>query len=63
MYLIETIEDICINDLKENDYIAITAGASTPTYLTNQIIDYLEQLDLNNQSTYIKPKVDLTKII
>lgn len=63
VYLIETIEDICINDLKENDYIGITAGASTPTYLTNQIIDYLEQLDLNNQSTYIKPKVDLTKII
>ena len=43
--------------------LQITAGASTPTYLTNQIIDYLEQLDLNNQSTYIKPKVDLTKII
>jgi 4-hydroxy-3-methylbut-2-enyl diphosphate reductase len=42
--LIESVEDIDENELNENMYVAVTAGASTPTALTDQVIDYLENL-------------------
>ncbi len=61
--LIETVHDININDLKQKDYAAVTAGASTPTYLTSQVIEYLEQFDYDCLSTYDKPDIDLKKII
>ncbi|MDD8048742.1 MAG: 4-hydroxy-3-methylbut-2-enyl diphosphate reductase [Thomasclavelia sp.] len=61
--MITSVEDININDLKDKTNIGISSGASTPTYLTNQVIDYLKQLDINNKDTYKKPKVDINKII
>lgn len=41
---IESIHDLNINLLKGKKHIAISAGASTPTYLTNQVITYLKNL-------------------
>lgn len=61
--LIESAEDICFEDLKDKQHIAVTAGASTPTYLTNMVIHYLEQLDLENPATYKLPIIDADKIL
>lgn len=63
VHLIETVKDINLDDLSSASYVGVTAGASTPTYLTNQVIEFLEQLDLNNPETFSKPVIDLTKII
>ena len=39
---IQTVQDIHKEDFKDYENIAITSGASTPTYLTNQVKEYLE---------------------
>lgn len=39
---VETIEDLDLSELNENSVVGITAGASTPTSLTNQIIEFLK---------------------
>lgn len=61
--LIESVEDIVLEDLKGKHHIAITAGASTPTYLTNMVIDYLEQFDFDDPMTHQKPIIDPDKIL
>jgi len=43
--LIENVTQINPNDLFVDATIAVTSGASTPTKLTNQVIDYLENFD------------------
>lgn len=63
VYMIESVEDITISWLKDKKKAAITSGASTPTYLTNMVIEYLEKFDYTNPDTYIKPQVDFTKIL
>ena len=60
---IDSIDQIEIEDLKNKHHVAITSGASTPTYLTNLIIEYLEQFDPNDQNTYEKPTIDYQKIL
>ena len=60
---IDSIDQIEIEDLKNKHHVAITSGASTPTYLTNLIIEYLEQFDPNDQNTYVKPAIDYQKIL
>lgn len=39
---IETVEELVMTDLKKYDKIGITAGASTPEWIINEIIDKLE---------------------
>lgn len=63
VYMIESVQDITENMLRNKNYAAISAGASTPTYLTNQVIDYLEQYDASNPNTYSKPNIDVHKIL
>lgn len=63
VYMIESIEDLDISVLKGKKKVAVSSGASTPTYLTNQVIAFLEQFDENNQQTYHKPCIDKTKIL
>lgn len=62
-HMIESVEDIDISWFDENEIVAITSGASTPTYITNQVISYIEQLDIKNKDTYPLPKVDISKIL
>lgn len=62
-YLINSVEDIDPRWFNSSDIIAITSGASTPTYLTNQVISYMEQLDLNDELTFTKPSVDIKSIL
>ncbi len=57
--LIESVEDINLDDLEKVERLAISSGASTPTYLTKQVIDYLENLDTNTT----KPNVEISKIL
>ena len=57
--LIESIEQLNPDILKEKNHIAVTAGASTPTYLTNMIIQYIEQFDKTNPETWIRSNFKL----
>lgn len=63
VYMIESIDDLDIEVLKGKTKAAVSSGASTPTYLTNQIIAFLEQFDENNLKTYQKPIIDQSKIL
>lgn len=63
VYMVESIEDLDISVLKGKQKAAVSSGASTPTYLTNQVISFLEQFDENNQQTYQKPVIEKDKIL
>ena len=56
IFSIQTVEDIDKKDFKKYSTIAITSGASTPTYLTNQVKDYLSN-DIE------KPKIRIQEIL
>lgn len=45
VYLIQSYQDINPLNYTANANIAISSGASTPTYLTNQVIEYFEKND------------------
>lgn len=62
-YMIESVHDIDIELLKNKKIAAVSSGASTPTYLTNQVIEYLNQFDYQDHNTYQKPELDMSKII
>lgn len=44
-FLIESVKDINPADLKGVKIVSVSSGASTPTYLTQEVIDYLESFD------------------
>ena len=46
------------------DRVAVTSGASTPTALTKEVIDYLAQYDHNDPSTWpLQRSVNMSKIL
>ncbi len=51
-YLIENVEDINPDWLIGNNTVAVTSGASTPTAITNEVIDFLESFDEKDESTH-----------
>lgn len=55
--LIDDVRDLINYNFNDIKNVAITSGASTPTYLTNQVISYLEAYPVN------LPTIDLSKII
>lgn len=59
--LIESVQDINCSALKNTDRIAVTAGASTPTYLTDQVVDYLKSF--NQDPHHPIPNIDIDKIL
>ena len=59
--LIGSALEISEDDLINVEKVYITAGASTPTYLTNQVIDVLKTY--NDTKELKKPMIDLAKII
>lgn len=63
VYMIESIDDLNIQVLKGQTKVAVSSGASTPTYLTNQVIDFLKQFDENDIKTYQKPLIEKNKIL
>jgi 4-hydroxy-3-methylbut-2-enyl diphosphate reductase len=61
VYRIESIEQLDTSLLKKDMRIAVTAGASTPSKLTQQIIDYLNIYDFENPAEL--PKVDIFTLL
>lgn len=62
-YMIESVADIKLEMLKDKHVAAVSSGASTPTYLTNQVIEYLRQFDYQDENTHLKPEINLDKIL
>ena len=54
---INDVNELNVDDLYEARRIAITSGASTPTYLTNQVIEYLENYPCQ------KPEIKIQDIL
>ena len=63
VYMIESINDLDIHVLKGKKKAAVSSGASTPTYLTNQIIQFLQQFNEYDSKTYQKPMIEKDKIL
>lgn len=59
VYLIDDVNGVLDEHIRHANKVAITSGASTPTYLTAQVIHYLKQYD----QTQDKPLIDIQKII
>lgn len=51
VYCVETVKDLLSIDFSKFNRVAITSGASTPTKITNQIIDYLETSKIKELKT------------
>jgi (E)-4-hydroxy-3-methyl-but-2-enyl pyrophosphate reductase len=54
-FLIETEEEIDPNDLIGLKNVGVTAGASTPKWLIDRIVQYLEQVDTPNTPIGLNP--------
>lgn len=63
VHMIESLQDLDIETLKGKKKAAVSSGASTPTYLTNQVIDFLKQFDEKNPQTFMKPIIEKSKIL
>lgn len=63
-YRIADLSELDIEWLKGKKSIAVTSGASTPTYITKEVIDFIEQFDENNPDTWeINSNIELNKIL
>lgn len=63
-YRISNVTEIDPEWLKGKQKIAVTAGASTPTPITKEVITYIEQFDEHDPSTWnIERTVDPNKIL
>lgn len=63
-YRIGDITELKLEWLEGIETVAVTSGASTPTPITKEVIDFLEQYDPNDESTWkIERKVTLSKIL
>ncbi|MFD1397325.1 4-hydroxy-3-methylbut-2-enyl diphosphate reductase [Kroppenstedtia eburnea] len=49
---VNEVTEIDIEWLKGKSYVGVTAGASTPTPITREVIKFLEQFDENDPSTW-----------
>ena len=63
-YRVADVSEIEIDWIKNAKKVAVTAGASTPTPITKEVIEFLEQFDPNNPETWKRErKVPLNKIL
>ncbi|MBT2685721.1 4-hydroxy-3-methylbut-2-enyl diphosphate reductase [Bacillus sp. ISL-37] len=63
-YRIADITELDIEWIKDTDTVAVTSGASTPTPITKEVINFLEQFEKENEETWAKEKkVPLHKIL
>ncbi|MCS0786694.1 4-hydroxy-3-methylbut-2-enyl diphosphate reductase [Cytobacillus pseudoceanisediminis] len=63
-YRIADITELDVNWIKDATTVAVTAGASTPTPITKEVITFLEQFNPIDESTWSrKKKVPLNKIL
>ncbi|PZE20349.1 4-hydroxy-3-methylbut-2-enyl diphosphate reductase [Paenibacillus xerothermodurans] len=63
-YRIADVSEIQLEWLKPVRRVGVTSGASTPTPITKEVINYLEQFDLDNPATWeIKRTLNKSKLI
>ncbi|HZG70909.1 MAG TPA: hypothetical protein VEY51_05155, partial [Chondromyces sp.] len=63
-YRVADVSEIQLDWLKGAKTAAVTAGASTPTPIVREVIQFLEAYDSNDESTWErKKKVPLEKIL
>ena len=63
-YRISDISELKLEWLKDANSVAVTAGASTPTPITKEVIHFLEQYDPTDENTWqLEKKVPLNKIL
>jgi 4-hydroxy-3-methylbut-2-enyl diphosphate reductase len=63
-YRIADISELELDWIKNATTVAVTAGASTPTPITKEVITFLEQFDPNDETTWERKKtVPLSKIL
>ena len=63
-YRIADLSEIDLDWIKQAKTVAVTAGASTPTPITKEVITFLEEFDPANESTWVtENKVPLSKIL
>jgi 4-hydroxy-3-methylbut-2-enyl diphosphate reductase len=63
-YRISDVSEINLDWLKGVKKVGITSGASTPTPITKEVIDFLQKYDENNKETWEKErKVTLNRIL
>jgi 4-hydroxy-3-methylbut-2-enyl diphosphate reductase len=64
-YRVADVSEIQVEWLRGVKKVAVTSGASTPTLITKEVIDFLEQFDENDPATYPPEKsgVDLARIL
>ncbi|MEC9485808.1 MAG: 4-hydroxy-3-methylbut-2-enyl diphosphate reductase [Candidatus Izemoplasma sp.] len=58
--VIESIADLTLEDLKDVKKVSITSGASTPTKITNEVINFLKIYDPDNPKTF-NPSSNITE--
>ncbi|WP_026558722.1 4-hydroxy-3-methylbut-2-enyl diphosphate reductase [Bacillus sp. J37] len=63
-YRISDLSELKLEWLKDVQTVAVTAGASTPTPITKKVIQFLEQYNPQDESTWnVDDKVPLSKIL
>lgn len=63
-YRIADVTELDINWIKDASTVAVTAGASTPTPITKEVIVFIEQFNPNDENTWVREKkVPLNKIL
>jgi 4-hydroxy-3-methylbut-2-en-1-yl diphosphate reductase len=63
-YRIADLSELDLDWIKNANTVAVTAGASTPTPITKEVITFLEKFDPANESTWVKENnVPLSKIL
>ncbi|WP_394232991.1 4-hydroxy-3-methylbut-2-enyl diphosphate reductase [Niallia oryzisoli] len=63
-YRIADITELDLDWIKDAKAVAVTAGASTPTPITKEVITFLEKFDPTDSSTWVtENKVPLNKIL
>ncbi len=61
---INKVDELDYNLLFEYDVVGVTSGASTPTIITTEVINYLESFNANDKTTWEpKSKIDYNRII
>ena len=63
-YRIADLDELNVEWLKPVRKVAVTSGASTPTPITKEVIQFLEQFDLNKPETWEKKRtVNMKRLI
>lgn len=53
-YRIADVLELQVDWLHDIQTVAVTSGASTPTAITNEVVHFLEQFDIDNSDTWVK---------